>query len=163
MFWFVVTTGVAMVALWALAKKEKETLKEQFSAFLVGALKQLLFIVVEIAKFVWKILLQLRAFYWSDGNERAYYAEPQEKHHHGTPRQAESPVARRAASPDYGSSGTSYSNRGNNHDEEKYKHSSRESAEAEARRMQQGESRKVNAYYNHELRGWYVGRSKGGY
>jgi hypothetical protein len=64
---------------------------------------------------------------------------------------------------DYGSGGIYHSNPGNNHDDQKYQHPSRESAEREARRMQQGESRKVNAYYNHELGGWYVGRSKEGY
>jgi hypothetical protein len=66
-------------------------------------------------------------------------------------------------SPDYGYGDIYHSNPGNNNDDQKHQHSSRESAECEARRMQRGESRKVDAYYKHELGGWYVGRSKEGY
>jgi hypothetical protein len=135
-------------------------------------------------KFVWKILRQLWAFFcWSDDNERGYYAGPQKNHHHGwrqerpvpgrvespAPRRAERPVMRRAERPmprraespdDYGSPGISYSNPRNNHDDEKVKHPSQESAQAEARRMQAGGSRTLNVYYNRELDGWYIGRSK---
>jgi hypothetical protein len=153
--------------LWAFYCSDGNERGEQLRALPVGALKLLVFIVVEIAKFVWKILLQLWAFYLSDGNERGYYEEPQKNHQHyqETPRRAASPVSRRPESRDYRFRGTSisYSNPRNNHDDVKYKHSSRELAEAEARRMQAGESRRVNAYYNRELNGWYVGRSKGGY
>ncbi len=50
----------------------------------------------------------------------------------------------------------------NNHDHLKYMHSSRENAEAEVCRMKligfEG-SERLNAYYNSEHRGWYVGKS----
>jgi hypothetical protein len=49
----------------------------------------------------------------------------------------------------------------NNHDLLKYKHDTRESAEAEIRRMQQSNNYKdselLNSYYNSELGGWFVG------
>lgn len=50
----------------------------------------------------------------------------------------------------------------NNHDDQKYKHTTRESAEREKDRMQrQGVpgSQRLNVYYNQELDGWFVGRS----
>jgi hypothetical protein len=50
----------------------------------------------------------------------------------------------------------------NNHDHLKYMHSSRQSAEAEVRRMKQTGfegSERLNAYFNCEHGGWYVGKS----
>jgi hypothetical protein len=53
LFWFVGAGVYLLVAAW-IAYYEKEILHEQLRTllFLVGALKQLLFLVVEIAKFV---------------------------------------------------------------------------------------------------------------
>jgi hypothetical protein len=58
------------------------------------------------------------------------------------------------------------SNPRNNHDDEKHKHASQEEAEAEISRMRRNGyhgSDRLNAYYNDELQGWFVGRSKYGY
>lgn len=56
-----------------------------------------------------------------------------------------------------------YSNPNNNHDHLKVKHSSRESARAEVKRMKRngchGSNRLVE-YYNKEQNGWYVGRER---
>jgi hypothetical protein len=52
------------------------------------------------------------------------------------------------------------SNPNNNHDDGKFKHSTRRGAEAEANRMRRRGyegSERLNVYYNDELRGWYVG------
>ncbi len=54
----------------------------------------------------------------------------------------------------------------NNHDDQKFKHSNRYSAEAEVRRMKRRRypgSERLQVYYNRELKGWFVGRSKYGY
>jgi len=56
---------------------------------------------------------------------------------------------------------TRYSNPNNNHDDRKFKHSTRASAEAEVGRMKSGrydESERLKVYYNRELEGWFVGR-----
>jgi hypothetical protein len=58
------------------------------------------------------------------------------------------------------------SNRRNNHDDQKQKHTCQEEAEAEISRMRRNnyaDSDRLNAYYNYELQGWFVGRSKNGY
>jgi hypothetical protein len=50
----------------------------------------------------------------------------------------------------------------NNHDHLKHKHSTREDAESEIRRMKRNGcdgSERLNAYYNSDYKGWYVGRS----
>jgi hypothetical protein len=57
----------------------------------------------------------------------------------------------------------SYSNPRNNHDDTKVKHESRQAAEREIRRMQTvglPGSERLNAYYNEDRGGWFVGRSK---
>ena len=57
----------------------------------------------------------------------------------------------------------SHSNPYINHDHMKHQHASRESAIAEVNRMQQHGyegSGRLNVYYNRQLEGWYVGRSK---
>jgi hypothetical protein len=52
----------------------------------------------------------------------------------------------------------------NNHDHLKFKHHSRESAEAEINRMQRShyykDTGRLRPYYNSELGAWYVGNSK---
>ena len=56
-----------------------------------------------------------------------------------------------------------YSNPHNNHDGQKFKHSSQLSARSEVRRMQRegyNESHRLVPYYNKELDGWYVGKRK---
>ena len=58
---------------------------------------------------------------------------------------------------------TRYSNPHNNHDGQKFKHSSQLSARSEVRRMQRegyNESHRLVHYYNKELDGWYVGKRK---
>ena len=53
------------------------------------------------------------------------------------------------------------SNPRNNHDQQKFKHSTRASAEAEIRRMKESgrdECERLNVYYNDEYEGWFVGR-----
>ena len=57
-----------------------------------------------------------------------------------------------------------YSNPENNHDDKKFRHKSRDSAQREIQRMQasgryEGTNRLV-AYYNPALGAWFVGRSK---
>jgi hypothetical protein len=57
----------------------------------------------------------------------------------------------------------SYSNPKNNHDHTKVKHESRQTAEREIQRMQRTgrhDSERLNAYYNDDRNGWFVGRSK---
>lgn len=55
-----------------------------------------------------------------------------------------------------------YSNPHNNHDDQKYKHTTRESAKQEVHRMiscgYEG-SHKLKVYFNRENEGWYVGKS----
>jgi hypothetical protein len=55
-----------------------------------------------------------------------------------------------------------YSNLENNHDDAKHRHSTRGGAEAEVGRMQRAGYRgsdRLNAYYNRDRKGWYVGKS----
>ena len=59
--------------------------------------------------------------------------------------------------------GISYSNPRKNHDNNKVMHPSRWSAEKEKKRLKRvgfEGSEKLNVYFNKELRGWFVGKSK---
>jgi hypothetical protein len=54
-----------------------------------------------------------------------------------------------------------YSNTRNNHDHLKHKHATQSEAKAEVRRMKAANydgCERLNAYYNPDLDGWYVGR-----
>ena len=55
------------------------------------------------------------------------------------------------------------SSAGNNHDHLKHRHSTQEEAEREIRRMRsvgKDGCERLNAYYNNERDGWYVGRGQ---
>lgn len=70
--------------------------------------------------------------------------------------------ARRRSEPTH-KTAISYSNPHNNHDHQKRKHETRASAEREVDRMRwKGlpDSERMNVYYNDELDGWFVGRSR---
>lgn len=57
----------------------------------------------------------------------------------------------------------SYSNPNNNHDHNKVKYETKKDAELEVARMQRlglSDSDRLNVYYNRELQGFFVGRSK---
>jgi hypothetical protein len=68
-------------------------------------------------------------------------------------------AARRAESQRWQAAASS----GNNHDHLKHKHTTREKAEQEIRRMKsigKDGCERLNAYYNDELDGWFVGRGQ---
>ena len=104
-------------------------------------------------------------YYWSSGRKKKYESQV---HHHGSYQGGRASAYGGRCSSSYTSeswSDTNYqcSNPNNNHDQQKYKHATRESAEAEIQRMQRmgvKGSERLKAYYNSELDGWYVGRSK---